>query len=411
MFPRHRMLMVSPAAPWPATTGGLVRIAGILGQMARHFDVSFVSPRRQDQLVPTDVPARFICPPIGDASAARKALALVDPWRPFHASVYSRAGIARIVRRELLERHYDVVYSHFIYGMEYLRGCRVPVVIDQQNVDRVYWQNKADHSPVPVNLFAAWNTRRTVAYERRASPHIWAYVSVSEEDRELTRSYAGGFAKHFWVASNGVDTRRFTPGANPVHSDAVVTLGYLGSMDLQMNVEAVQRFCTELLPRIRQRLAGTDIRVLVIGRQPAASLRALAQTVPGMSLSGTVADVVPWLQRVTILVSPLRIGAGTKLKVAEAMSCGLPVVGSPLAFAGLPGRSGEHYVRADNDDDFVSAVCRLAMQLPERTAMGGAARELTQAHLDWDSIGDRLAADIRAGLAGPSEPNTSPADR
>ncbi len=81
------MLMVSPAAPWPATTGGLVRIAGILGQVARHFDVSFVSPRRQDQLVPTDVPARFICPPIGDASTARKALALVDPRRPFHASV------------------------------------------------------------------------------------------------------------------------------------------------------------------------------------------------------------------------------------------------------------------------------------------------------------------------------------
>jgi polysaccharide biosynthesis protein PslH len=110
---------------------------------------------------------------------------------------------------------------------------------------------------------------------------------------------------------------------------------------------------------------------------------------------------VPWLQQISILVSPLRIGAGTKLKVAEALSCGLPVVGSPLAFAGLPGVSGEHYVSAETDDDFVSAVCRLAACPAERTAMGHKARALAQTHLEWAAIGDRLAGDIRAALEAP----------
>jgi glycosyltransferase involved in cell wall biosynthesis len=393
------MLMVSPAAPWPATTGGLVRIAAVMTQMARHFELTFVSPRRPDQPVPADLPIRFVCPPIGDASRARRALAYLDPSRPFHAAVYSRPEIARIVERELRERRYDVVYSHFIYGMEYLRGCRLPVVIDQQNVDRVYWRNKADHSPFPVNLFAAWNTRRTIQFERRALPGMWAYVSVSDEDREQTRAYAGGFARHFWVASNGVDTHRFRPAPDPPPPSRVITLGYLGSMDLQMNVEAVERFSTEFLPRIRKGLPGVEVRLLVIGREPAASVRKVAQAVPGITLSGTVDDVVPWLQRVDLLVSPLRIGAGTKLKVAEAMSCGLPVVGSSLAFAGLPGRSGEHYVRVDRDEDFVAAVCRLALEPDERAKMGGAARTLAEAHLEWDAIGDRLADDIETGLA------------
>jgi glycosyltransferase involved in cell wall biosynthesis len=391
------MLMVSPAAPWPATTGGLVRIAAILRQMARHFDVTFVSPRRQDQPLPAGLAARLLCPPIGDASPIRRILAFVDPSRPLHAAVYSRPQIARIVERELARHAYDVVYSHFIYGMEYLRGSGARVVVDQQNVDRVYWQNKTDHSPFPVNLFAAWNTRRTIAYETRALRDIWAYVSVSNDDRVQTRAYASSFTDHFWVATNGVDTHRFTP-ADVVCAEGAITLGYLGSMDLQMNVEAVQRFCNRLLPQIRSALPGRDVRFLVIGRDPAASLRALAQQTPGMSLTGTVDDVVPWLQRVTILVSPLRIGAGTKLKVAEAMSCGLPVVGSPLAFAGLPGCSGEHYVSADRDDEFVSAVCRLVAHPADRTAMGRNARALTQAHLEWDAIGDRLAGDIRAGL-------------
>ncbi len=395
------MLMVSPAAPWPATTGGLVRIAAVLGQMARHFDVTFVSPRRHDQSVPADATARFICPPIGDAGAARRGLAMVDPRRPLHAAIYARPEIARIVRRELAEHTYDVVYSHFIYGMGYLRGCRVPVVVDQQNVDRVYWQNKAEHSPFPTNVFAAWNTRRTIAYEMRALPDISAYVSVSEEDRERTREYAGGKGRHFWVAANGVDTRRFTPAPGPADVSDVVTLGYLGSMDLQMNVDAVTRFCTSLLPLIRTRLADLDVRLVVIGSKPTAALRAIARTVAGVTLSGTVDDVVPWLQEVDILVSPLRIGAGTKLKVAEAMSCGLPVVGSSLAFAGLPGKSEEHYLLADSDEDFVTSVCRLAVRSEERATMGRAARQLAQEHLEWDAIGDGLAASMRDVLPAP----------
>jgi glycosyltransferase involved in cell wall biosynthesis len=395
------MLMVSPAAPWPATTGGLVRIGAILGQMARHFELTFVSPRRQEQPLPDGLPARLLCPPIGDAGPARRALALVDPSRPLHAAVYWRPQIARIVERELARRVYDIVYSHFIYGMGYLRGCEVPVVVDQQNVDRVYWQNKADHSPFPVNLFAAWNTRRTIAFETRALRDIWGFVSVSDQDREQTRAYAADVTPHFWVATNGVETHRFVPAPVAVPVLGTVTLGYLGSMDLQMNVEAVHRFATQLLPRIRKALPGTDIRFIVIGRAPVASVLALAQRTPGMTVTGTVDDVVPWLQQISILVSPLRIGAGTKLKVAEALSCGLPVVGSPLAFAGLPGVSGEHYVSAETDDDFVSAVCRLAACPAERTAMGHKARALAQTHLEWAAIGDRLAGDIRAALEAP----------
>lgn len=392
------MLMVSPAAPWPATTGGLVRIEAVLRQMARHFDLTFVSPRRRDQRLADDVPARFLCPPIGDPGNARRLLAAVDPVRPYHASFYSRRAIRSLVRAELASGAYDLAYSHFIYGVQYFRRCAVPVVVDQQNVDRVYWSNKAEHSGFPLGAYAGWNARRTIAYETRVLPDIWAYVSVSDEDREQTRAYAGGVARHFWVAPNGVDTTRFSPGAARADS-GVITLGYLGSMDLQMNVDAVERFSRELLPRIREELRGVDVRLLVIGREPSPALRALAAADDGITLSGTVDDVVPWLRRVDVLVAPLRIGAGTKLKVAEAMACALPVVGTPLAFAGLPGRSGEHYVRAESGDEFVAAVCRLARRSDARLEMGQRARELTRQHLEWNAIGDRLAADIQDGLA------------
>jgi glycosyltransferase involved in cell wall biosynthesis len=392
------MLMISPAAPWPATTGGLVRIAGVLNQMARRFELTLISPLRADQRVPSDLPARCLTAAIEDAGPLHRLRAMFDPARPFHAGVYSRPEIAALVRRALAEEQFDVVYSHFIYGMEYLADSDVPVIIDQQNVDRVYWQNKADHSPFPVNLFAGWNTRRTIGYETRFLSRIWAYVSVSEDDRQQTRAYAAPAVEHFWVAPNGVDTHRFLPRQPATRPAPALVLGYLGSMDLQMNVEAVHRFATTLLPRIRERLPGVEITLLVIGRNPSASIRSLAQRMPGIRLSGTVDDVVPWLQQVDVLVCPLKIGAGTKLKVAEAMSCALPVVGSSLAFAGLPGRSGDHYIRVDDDAAFVDAVCRLLGDGDARATIGRNARGLAETHLEWDAIGLRLAEDIQDAL-------------
>jgi polysaccharide biosynthesis protein PslH len=395
------MLMVSPEAPWPATTGGLVRIAALLNQMARFFDVTFVSPRWPDQTLPDDPGIRVLCPERPRPGIVRKARALLDPWRPFHVSLYSHREVGRLIRRELARQPYDVVFGHFIYCLDYLAGTGARVVIDQQNVDRMYWRNRTENSSFPVNLFARWNTRRTIAYEDRRLSRIWGYISVSDEDRQLTRAYAEQYVRHFWVAPNGVDTRRFKPAGDARRTAGRVTLGYLGSMDLEMNIDAVQGFCDTVLPAIRRALPAFDVRFVVIGRSPSPAIRQLADRTPGMSMSGTVDDVVPWLQELDILVCPLRIGAGTKLKVAEALSCGLPVVGSSLAFAGLPGRSGEHYIQADGDDCFVTAVCQLARASNERAAMGRMARELAEKHLDWEAIVRHLVDQFQEALSDP----------
>ena len=390
--------MVSPVAPWPATTGGLVRIASLLTEMAQHFDVTFASPREAGQRLPRDLPVRFLCPEVPGANVVGKLRAAADPTRPYHAALYDSARVRQAVRQAMAEERFALIYSHFLYPMEYLPNTAAHVIIDSQNVDRVYWQNKADHSSMPLSAFARWNKRRTMAYESRLLPRIWAYVSVSDEDREQTRAYAGARVKHFWVAPNGVDVERFAPAERVEQQDAI-TLGYLGSMDLEMNIEAVRRFCADLLPRIRRQLEHTRVKFLVIGREPSPEIRALAQSVPDVTVSGTVPDVAPWLQKVDILVCPLRMGAGTKLKVAEGLASGLPVVGSSLALAGLPGRPGEDYISADTDDSFVEAVCGLARAPQARHALGRQARALAVARLDWRAIVGRLADDMKEALA------------
>jgi glycosyltransferase involved in cell wall biosynthesis len=230
-------------------------------------------------------------------------------------------------------------------------------------------------------------------------PRLWAYVSVSDEDRERTVAYAGATVKNFWVAPNGVDTARIRPRPPGRSSDGKIVLGYLGSLDLSMNADAVRWFCARLLPRIRARLADVDVEFIGIGRNPTHRLRRLASRERGISFSGTVPDVVPWLQSVDILVCPIRMGAGTKLKVAEAMACGLPVIGSPPALAGAPGQDREHFFRAEDDDAFVEAACDLAASPQRRLAVGQAARQMAEERLSWGRIADNLADDIANALS------------
>jgi glycosyltransferase involved in cell wall biosynthesis len=164
-------------------------------------------------------------------------------------------------------------------------------------------------------------------------------------------------------------------------------------------VSAAQHLYAELLPRIRAALPGVRFRLLLVGRDPVEGLRAAAKRDAGIELTGTVPDVRPYLRQMDVFVAPLQIGAGTKLKVLEAMASGLPVVGTDIALLGLAGQDGTHYRRANDDASFVQAVCQLAQQPDERQRMGRAARELVEASYGWAAITENLANGLLAALA------------
>jgi glycosyltransferase involved in cell wall biosynthesis len=118
----------------------------------------------------------------------------------------------------------------------------------------------------------------------------------------------------------------------------------------------------------------------------------------GIQITGTVDNVAPWLRQADIFVAPLADGAGTKLKVVEAMACALPVVGSDIALQGLGGQDGVHYRRANGREAFIEVVRDLIANPQERRQMGPMARALVEERLGWDSITRTLAEDVaRAG--------------
>ena len=93
-------------------------------------------------------------------------------------------------------------------------------------------------------------------------------------------------------------------------------------------------------------------------------------------VTGRVQDVTPYLDRAAVVVAPLRLGGGTRVKVLEALAAGKAVVASPLAAEGITQCDGEHLLLAESDEEFADATTRLLDDPDARSALGRRAREL-----------------------------------
>src|SRR5262249_61814155 len=123
------------------------------------------------------------------------------------------------------------------------------------------------------------------------------------------------------------------------------------------NIDAVTWFVTDILPVVRRQVS--DASLTIVGRDPTPTVQELASRVPGVTVTGTVPDVRPYLERAALVVVPLRVGGGTRLKIFEAMAMEKAIVSTHIGAEGLPVRGGEELLLADDPPSFAAAVVRL----------------------------------------------------
>ena len=389
-----KILMLSHLCPFPANTGAHVRIANIYLGLSQYHEITFVCPSAET----CDSPYDIVVIPTSQHTLLRKVRALLS-IDPYHQSLYYEPPMMKEVKALLSTEDFDLIYAHCFYTLPYVMGVKnIPILVDQQNVDREYWMRKANSRTASLFLkaFALINTCKVVMLENNMQKHITGYVSVSVKDSQHTGTYAKKDVEYFLVAPNGVDVSHYRQKKYHTISKKLV-LGFLGSLDLYLNQSAAERLCNKILPLVRSILPTFEISTLLIGRNPPASIQNLARKDPLVSVTGTVNDVQPYLEEVDILVLPLEEGAGTKLRVLEAMAVGLPVIGSYLALRGIDGIvPGIHALIASNDNSFAIQITELALNPIKMRNMGRAARKLVESSYRWENITRKLSKDIES---------------
>jgi glycosyltransferase involved in cell wall biosynthesis len=167
------------------------------------------------------------------------------------------------------------------------------------------------------------------------------------------------------------------------------------------NVAAAQFLGREVLPRIRRE--EPRAKLTLCGADPSAPVRALES--PHVEVTGRVANVSPFLERAAVYVNPLQHGAGSSLKVLEALAAGIPLVSSERGVRGFDLSAPEHFLAAESANEFATQVLRCFRDRAARDGAALAGRHFAESH-DFESIGRRFAAlvaDSAAVRAGRSE--------
>ena len=187
------------------------------------------------------------------------------------------------------------------------------------------------------------------------------------------------------VVDNGVDIKYFRPSAAARDARQIL---FLGSLDWRPNLDAVRLLLSEVFPAVQS--AEPAARLWIVGRNPPSWLRRQIAALPGVELHADVADVRPFLAHSGVLAVPLRIGGGSRLKILEALACGLPVVSTRVGAEGLRLIPGKHLVVVENVGELAGALTSF-LQNPEparQMAVGG--RQVVLEHYDWDVLAERL---------------------
>jgi sugar transferase (PEP-CTERM/EpsH1 system associated) len=242
-------------------------------------------------------------------------------------------------------------------------------------LDSDKWKQYAASKPFPLDAIYRREWRTLLAYERKLAADTVTNVFCTPLEQAIFEEQIPG--RPSLVLRNGVDLEYFQPQPDKTEREHLV---FTGVMDYYPNVEGCVHFVHEVFPIIRAEVP--DCRFTIVGSQPTAQIQQLAE-VDGVSVTGFVEDVRTYLARATISVAPLRIARGIQNKVLEAMSSGLPVVGTTSATQGVEGQAGRDFLLADGVEDQAAAILGLLRDPTEAHALGQRARRFVEQNYDW----------------------------
>ncbi len=318
------------------------------------------------------------------AQAAAASLILGGPYSPrLYQSARMRARLSREAARE--RPAWILAHSYHVGPLALGRGR--PSWVDFHNLDSTIWERMSETaSSLPLRAFAGLQAPRVRAFETMLLTRADGASCVSVPDAsELLRLAPAASPV---VIPNAVDLSRYD--FRPARPGGGLLL-FVGDLSWPPNAEGLRWFADRVWPLVRA--AAPEARVEVLGRGAPASLMRRA---PEWKFLGEGGDTRPHWSRADAAIVPLRAGGGTRLKILEAVACGVPVVSTTVGSEGLELEPEREILLRDDPPDFADALVRLLRDPSLRESLSAAARARVERRYDWARIGEAFAAELIA---------------
>jgi glycosyltransferase involved in cell wall biosynthesis len=384
------LLVVVPELPWPPRRNGLsLRFAPIVEYLSARYVVDLIVLGDDPPFESTpsafgrcrDI--RYLSPDQATRSVGirklRTILAGLDPYgEPFGAirhQDWSRA--VEILIRQINRANYHVVLwvADYKVGLAIRRATPKPRFVFDFVDSWTLHSRRSRWRFGLLKIAGSYTTWKWMRIERRVRDAVDASIYISAVDSQAVKSTG---PENVFVIPNGVYVDDAVLKEHDYDRSTSV-IGFLGNMSYEPNIHAAHRLIEQVLPRVL--LRHPDARVLIIGRNPAPSVQSLRSE--RVTLSGTVAEIWPFMAKVDAFVFPMASGAGLQNKILEAMYARIPVVTSSLSWESVRAAPGVEILVADTDDQMALRTTELLLDTAYRRAVGTSGGEFVRRAFGW----------------------------
>ncbi len=389
-----RILQLSPRLPYPLFDGGVISV----------FKVAIATSKLGHHVT-------FVTYPDPDPQMTKEALEaykhivqmeLTSKPLPSMKSVLLRTifkgaypierrmmpEMYTLIERLMSESSYDIIHIDHAhmgkYGLWMKERYDVPIVLREHNYETLIYERFAANVKNPLKkLVAAIHGKRLRKEEARFFRAFDATIPITPQDEALMRREVPE-AKYYTIPA-GVDLGDFTPSSDPEVPNSIL---WIGGTNWRPNLDAIEFFAKEILPLIVKAIPEATFDV--VGENTDRLQHLVNSGVNSIRLHGRVPDVRPFLARSAVMICPLRVGGGMRLKLLDFFAAGKAVVSTRIGAEGNAAQDGEHILLRDDKESFAQAVIMLLQDENLRKKLGANARALAEREYSWDSIGKRF---------------------
>lgn len=312
-------------------------------------------------------------------------LSFFIPGTPFQVGYFRSHLFRKILHLKLTQINpHGIHVQHLRMAQQIPATYRHIALLDLPDSISLYYERRAKNTQfLPIKMALSWETQRLKKYEHRILSKFPKVLCCSSEDGEHLQQLHPNIK--IGILENGVDIHTYYPRKNT--QILPLKLLFTGNMNYAPNVDAVQYFADEIFPSIHAKFP--EVVFEIAGQKPVPQVLALANR-HGISVTGFIPNLADAYASATVVVAPLRFGAGTQNKVLEALSMNIPVICTPIGFHGIGLTHGEGIWCEHDTSNFIFRIHQILSDTQTHKDLATEAGEKIRTRFNWNSIAKQL---------------------
>ena len=390
-----KILFVANRMPFPPYRGDKLKIYNLMGELIDKHEIHLLTIAENQQDLDSIEP---LLKPLGKSAKIISRIEYIyrPLWvsafftflgtftrKPFQIAFFQSRKFKKKLKSLLEAEKYDAIHVQHIRMAQYFEGLdKSNVILDLPDAFSLYWQRRRDQSQHFLQkLFASTEFNRLFKFEQEMIPQFAKTLVCSTVDQEFLKQSTGANVE---LLENGVDINQFYPRNDIDFVNGRIL--FTGNMSYAPNIDALHYFMVEIWPSVLD--AFPEATFVIAGQKPGNWIQSLASD--KVTVTGFVEDLAKEYASANVVISPLRIGAGTQNKVLEALSMNVPVVSTEVGYKGLGLETGEGVIVAKNPTGFSDGILKILNDHTFRSELGQKGGEKIRTRFSWQGIAKKL---------------------